>query len=79
MKKSTFTMYNGNTIKNSVMLQILYLLGGFTVVMLKILYLHPPSCQSKIYNMTVHMHDLILNGSRSTDVNTEYHQQQQTI
>ena len=44
-------------------------------------YLHPPSCKLKIYNMTVDIHEsrlkiLILNGSRSTDVNTKYHQQQ---
>ena len=45
------------------------------------LYLHPPRCKIKIYNMTVDIHVsrskiLILNGSKSTNVNTKYQQQQ---
>ena len=45
------------------------------------MYLHPPSCKLKIFNMTVDIHVsqskiFILNGSRSTDVNTKYQQQQ---
>ena len=48
--------------------------------MLQILYLHP-SIKLKIYKMTVNISvnrsdNLILNGSRSTDVNTKYQQQQ---
>ena len=50
--------------------------------MLQILYLHP-SIKLKIYKMTVNIpvnrsDNLILNGSRSIDVNTKYQQQQQT-
>ena len=47
------------------------------------LYLNPPSCKLKIYNMTVDIYtcklikDFGLNGSRSIDVITKY--QQQTI
>ena len=48
--------------------------------MLQILHLHP-SIKLEIYNMTVDIHlswseNLILNGSRSTDVNTKYQQHQ---
>ena len=75
---------NENTIKSCIMVLILNLLDGrksqITVVMLLILYLHP-SIKLKIYNMTVDVHvsrseNLILNVSRSTDVNTKYQQQQ---
>ena len=78
------SMYNnGNTINSSVML-ILNLLGNcksqnLQLSYCKFFYLHPTS-KFKTYNMTVDIHlsrskISILNGSRSTDVNTKYQQQ----
>ena len=83
-EKSIFN--NGNTNKSCVMLLILNLLGGCKSQNLHLscckfsIYTH--QLNSKFYNMTVDIHvnrseNLILNGSRSTDVKTIYQQQQQ--